>query len=364
MTEAVGRRRVRVLAAAALLLVLALLAALAVRPASAARLTLTGAQITTASARPCAATALAAATPTTSGASSTQVVLSEVPAACRGLVATVRLFAADGTALAGGDTSATLASAATTTVTVPVYPPSRVAGVAVTVGTWGLPATWTAVTGSVSGPVTPGPATTFGTLTWTQVASSGTQACVSVPVSATAGSTWRIDLNLAQRPFNGVTSGAGFIVSPWWAGVTSTTPVNGVVSVAPRPGMESLAGGQTTVTICHYGLPAPQHDAALTYTQTPGTPTGTADFACMVVGIAVTGSPQFYAGWRTDVDVAPLVAFFAARGRTADLRTLAVGGNYSVAAQGGTVYRVTPTAWDTWGVRDDAPRSFQVCLRP
>jgi hypothetical protein len=248
---------------------------------------------------------------------------------------------------------------------VPAYAPSRVAGVAVTVGTWGLPATWTASTGSVSGPVTPGPGTTFGTPTWTQVASSGTQACVSVPVTPSTGGAWRVDLHLSQRPFNGLTSGSGFVVSPWWAAVRSTTPVDGVVSVAPRAGYEQMGAGQTTtVQICHYDLPAPQHDPALTYTQTPGTPAGSADYACLPVTLAVSGTPQFYAGWRTDVDIAPLIAFFTSRGRTPDLRTLTVGGNYSVAAQGGTVYRVTPTAWDTWGVRDDTPRAFQVCLRP
>ncbi len=39
-------------------------------------------------------------------------------------------------------------------------------------------------------------------------------------------------------------------------------------------------------------------------------------------------------------------------------------GNYTLAQLSGTVYRVTPTAWDTWGVRDDSPQSVQVCVQP
>lgn len=347
--------------AALLVVVVAVLAALALAPASAARLAVRGPSVTTGSAAPCAATAFGAAAGTASASgTATQVVLSDVPAACRGQVATVRLFAADGTALAGTDVSATL-TAASTAVTVPSYATSRVAGVAVTVGTWSLPVTWTAPAGVPGGPVTPGSGTSFGSLTWSQLASSGTQACVTVDVSGASGTSWRIDLHLQQRPFNGVTSGAGFSVSPWWAGVLDPAPVDGVVSVGARPGQASFATASATVTICHYGLPAPTYDPGLTYTQTTGTVTGTGAWACQSTTVAVTGTPQFYAGWRADVDVAPLVAWFAARGMRADLGTLRAQGNYTLAAQGGTTYRVTPTAWDTWGVRDDTPRTVDLC---
>jgi hypothetical protein len=354
--------RARLVAPAALVaVVLALLAALALSPASAARLPVAARQITTAAAAPCTAAALGATAGGTS-ASTTQVVLSGIPAGCRGKVATLRLFAADGTALAGADTSVALPAAATATVTVPSYATSRVAGVAVTVGGWAVPATWTPRT--PAGPVTPGPGTTFGTVTWSQLASSGTQACVSVPVSGAAGTVWRVDLHLDQRPFNGVTSGSGFQVqSPWWGQVLSATPSGGVVSVGGRPGSETLAAGETiTVTVCHYALPAPVHDPALPYTQVSAAPDGNVGYACFAATVGVTGTPQFYAGWRADVDVAPLVAWFAARGRTVDLADLTVPGSYALEARGGTVYRVTPTAWDTWGVRDDTTRTFDVCL--
>lgn len=356
-----GRRR---LALAVALVALAALAAGALHPASAARLPLTGARLTTAAAAPCATGTLAAAAPGTAR-TATQVVLSDVPAACRGRAATVRLYAADGTPLAAADTTVTLAAAASSTVTVPAYAPARVAGVAVTVGTWALPARWAAAAGG-TGPVTPGPGTTLGELTWSQLASSGTQACVTVPVTAAAGAVWRVDLHLDQRPYAGLTSGAGFVVmDPWWARVLDDRPVDGVVSVGPRPGDEALATGRrATVTICHYDLPAPAPDPALTYTQTVGVPAGSRAYACLPVTVGVSGTPELYAGWRTDVDVAPLVAFLTARGAVPDLRTLAVGGNYAVEAVGGTVYRVTPTGWDTWAVRDDTARTFQVCLRP
>ncbi|WP_217616303.1 hypothetical protein [Cellulomonas sp. GbtcB1] len=350
--------------AALVLAVVAVLAALALAPASAAGLAVRGPSVTTGSAAPCAATALGAAAGTaTASGTATQVVLSGVPAACRGQVATLRLYAADGTALATADASATLAASSTTAVAVPSYAATRVAGVAVTVGTWSLPVTWTAPAGTASGPVTPGSGTTLGTLTWSQLASSGTQACVTVDVSGASGTSWRIDLHLQQRPFNGVASGSGFSVSPWWAGVLDPTPVDGVVSVGARPAQAAFATASATVTICHYGLPAPAYDPALTYTQTAGAVTGTGAWACQSTTVQVAGTPQFYAGWRADVDVAPLVAWFTARGMRADLTTLTPQGNYTLAARGGTTYRVTPTAWDTWGVRDDTPRTFQLCAR-
>ena len=360
MTAIVRRRT---LALAALGLVVLAVVVLALRPASAARLPLTGAQIMTARAAPCSAASIGAAAGGT-GTGSTQVVLTGVPEGCRGRAATVRLFAADGTALAAADTAVTLAATTSTTVTVPAYTPARVGGVAVTVGTWSLPTTWTAPSGSVAGPVTPGAGTAFGPVTWSQVASSGTQACVSVPVSAAPGTPWRVDLHLDQRPFNGLTSGAGFVVSPWWARLASTTPVAGVVSVVGGPGYETLAAGQSvTVKACHYDLPVPAYDPALAYAQTIGTPTGSGAYACLPVTVGVSGTPQFFAGWRNDVDLAPLVAWMTARGGAPDLRTVSVPGSFAAESRGAGVVRVTPTGWDTWGVRDDTARAFQVCVR-
>ncbi|HEY0215799.1 MAG TPA: hypothetical protein VGC57_05355 [Cellulomonas sp.] len=358
-----GRRGI---VAALLSALVVLVGAAGLAPASAARLTLSAHQLTAVSAAPCSAATIAARVGTTSGTSSTQVVLSSVPTGCRGRTAAVRLYGQNGTPLATVDTAVTLAAADTTTVTVPSYSATAVYGVALTVETWTLPTSWTTPTGLVTGPVTPGPGTTFDSTTWTQVASSGTQACVTVQVSGTTGTVWRVDLHTDQRPFNGVTTGAGFQVhSPWWGRLLTADPVNNVISVGGRAGYETLTTGQpVTVTVCNYQLPAPVHDAALSYSQSSQAVTGNVGHACMATTVGVTGTAQFYAGWRADVDVQPLVSFFAARGITANAADVTVQGNYTIVRGTGTVFRVTPTAWDTWGVRDDTTQTFQVCLNP
>ncbi|WHP19072.1 hypothetical protein [Cellulomonas sp. ES6] len=358
------RRAAAVVAATAGLLVLLLLT-----PASAARLLLSSGGLTTAAAAPCTTAALAAGTGGASGTLTT-VVLSGVPAACRGQQATLRLHTADGTPLAASDASVTLAAADTTTVTVPAYAASRVAGVALTVGTWGVPVTWAAPQAGPSGPVTPGPGTVFGPLRWTVLPQSGTQACVVVPVSGDAGTTWRIDLHLDQRPFNGVADGSGFEVhTPYWAKVLDPRPVDGVVQVGGvasggMPGAAVLQAGQSfEVEICHYRLPAPAYDPALTYSQTSTAVTGSAYDACFTTTVRVTGTPQFFAGWRADVDLEPLQTFFAASGRSLDTSRIRTStGELSVAPLGGTVYRVTPRqGWSALGIRDDVPQTFGIC---
>lgn len=354
---------------AILLAAVVALVVLLLSPASAARLNLSVRPLTVVDVTGCTTSSLVATAGVSSG-TSTQVVLSGVPAACQGKAATLRLYAADGTALATADTSATLVTAGSTTVAVPSYAVDRVAGMALTVGTWGVPVTWTAPTSVVSGPVTPGAGTTFGALTWDRLVVSGEHACVSVPVSGTAGTTWRIDLHLDQRPFNGLTSGSGFVVSPYWAKVQNPTPVGGVVSIVgdPRPevpGADTIQAGQTfTVSICHYQLPPPSYDPALSYTQTSAAATGNVGWACFATTIAVSGTPQFFAGWRAEVDVAPLAAWFAAQSpaRTVQLSTVQMSqGGYALTALGGTRFRVEPTGWTTAGVRDGSPQTFSLC---
>lgn len=206
------------------------------------------------------------------------------------------------------------------------------------------------------------------------MADSGSQACVVVPVSGSAGaagstgSPWRIDLNLGQRPFNGVATSAGFSLAPAdKARFLSATPVDGVLSVVGKPGWETVAAGQTlTVTICNWNLPFPVYDPALTYTQTLGAPTGDRWTACLPVTLSVSGTPQFYAGWRTDVDITPLLDFVRARNGTPVVESLynQNTGDVEIVHQGGTVYRVQPASgWGVRGVRDDTPRVLNLCLR-
>lgn len=354
------RRSAAVVAAAATVLVVLLLA-----PASAARLTVTSARLTTLSDRPCSTAPITAGTGGARGTVTT-VVLSGVPAACRGQLATLRVYASDGTALAAVDTTATLGAGDSTTVTVPSYTASRAAGVALTVGSWGLPVTWTAPAGP-SGPVTPGPGTTLGDLRWTLVSESGSQACVVVPVTAAQGA-WRIDLNVAERPFNGVATAAQFqLQDNDKVQFVSTQPRDGVLSVVGKPGWQTLRAGQTlTVQICNWNLPFPAYDPALTYTQSVGAVTGSAWDACLPVTLGVVGTPDFYAGWQADVDIAPLAAYFRATSERTTIRldTLAVRstGDLRLSPLGGTVYRLAPGAgWGAFGLRDGEPKTVSVC---
>jgi hypothetical protein len=355
------RTGVTVLVAALVMVVLAGLG-----PASAARLAITSAPLTTASAAPCTAGTIAGRAGTVTNGSSTQVVLSAVPAACQGRPVVVRVYAADGTPLATSDTSATLTATDTTTVTVPAFAAANAAGVAVTVSTWALGTVWSGTQTTPAGPVTPGPGTSFDQTTWTQVSTSGTQACVTVQVSGTAGTVWRVDLHTDQRPFNGVTTGSGFQVhSPWWGQKLTADPVNGVLSIGGGPGREARTAGETiTVTICNYNLPAPVYDPTLTYRQSTAAPYGNEGYTCMETTVGVTGTPQFYAGWKAEVDVQPLVDFLAARGRTASAANATTQGNRVLTYLGGTRVRVAPSAWDTSGVRDDTTQTFLVCLQP
>lgn len=335
-------------------------------PASAAQLGITARPITLAEATGCTTSAITGTAGAATGTTATTVVLSGVPAACQGKVATLRLYAADGTALATTDTSVTLTTTGTT-VTVPSYTVSRAAGVALTIGTWGVPVTWVVPAGS-GGPVTPGAGTSFGTLQWTLVNESGSQACVVVPVSGAAGTVWQIDLHLDQRPFNGLTTGSGFVLSDYnTAKLVSTTPQNGILSVVGKPGWETLKAGQTlSISICNWNLPFPAYDPALTYTQTLGAVTGDRWTACLPVTVGVTGTPQFYAGWRTDVDVTPLLEYIRARQGTPVPSSLynQNTGDVDVVALGGTVYRVQPkSGWGARGIRDDSPVVLNLCMR-
>lgn len=345
--------------------VVAALAVLLLTPASAARLSVSAGAITTLTARPCTTSAVTAGTGGASG-TVTRVVLSSVPAGCRGLPATLRVYAVDGTPLAAADTTVTLAAADTTTVTVPAYATSRAAGVALTVGSWGVPVTWSAPA-APTGPVTPGPGTTFGPLRWTLVSESGSQACVEVPVTGSDG-PWRIDLHLGERPFNQVASSAQFQLSDGkQVQFLRAEPQDGVLSVVGKPGWQTLKAGQTlTVSICNWHLPFPAYDPALTYTQSTGAVSGSGWYACMPVTLAVSGTPQFYAGWRFDVDVAPLAQFFrgSAEQTTIRLDTLTVRdtGDVTLTPLGGTVYRVAPgSGWVAFGLRDGEPKTLNLC---
>ncbi len=307
---------------------------------------------------------------TTSG-SSTQVTLTGLPAACLGRPATVRLYAPDGTALTTADTAATLpAAGSTATLTVPAYLTSAVGGVALSIGTWGVATTWAAPTvAPTTDPVTAGPDTAVSAQVWPVLATSGTQFCSTTVVTTTSATpvVWRLDLHVTQRPFNGAAAASSYqLNSEVGVQFLSAQAVDGVLSVGGTTTGDGVdhrrisAGQSLTVKVCNYGAPAPAYDPTLVYTVSAAAPSGSRYYACMTMTVSVTGTGQFYVGWRADVDVAPLRSFIAAAGGSpGDPR---VSGSLTATALGGTVWRVVPTAWDTTAVRDGVSQSFPVCM--
>lgn len=129
--------------AVALAALCAVLTVLGLSTASAATLPLSGARLTVFGAADRCTSAVVAAPGTTSGGTSTQVVLTGLGTACAGRAVQLRLWGTAG-ALAAGDTMATLPSTGTSaTLTVPTYTVSAVRGMALAIGTWGIATTWT-----------------------------------------------------------------------------------------------------------------------------------------------------------------------------------------------------------------------------
>lgn len=131
--------------AVAVLMALVVLLGLVLRPSSAARLTLNPARMTTVSVADRCTDSVAATDGEAVAGEVTTVKLTGLGSACAGQELALTLFGGDGAAL----TSTTTALAAelddSATVIVPAYTPADVAGAAVTLGTWGVPATWTSV---------------------------------------------------------------------------------------------------------------------------------------------------------------------------------------------------------------------------
>ena len=131
------------LGAAAFLLMLVMLLALTARPGSAAQLALLPGSTTSLSIADRCTEAVTATHETVAAGEVSTVTMTGLGAACGGRDLALTLFGADGKAL----TTATMPLAAdtgdSTTVPVPAYAPADVAGITVTIGTWGVPAHWT-----------------------------------------------------------------------------------------------------------------------------------------------------------------------------------------------------------------------------
>ena len=140
------------LVAVAVLLVLVVLLGLALRPAHAAQLSLTAGNITNVSVSDRCTETVAATHGTSTGGAATTVRVTGMGEACGGRDLALTLYGQDGAVVTS--TTSTLAADATdaTTLIVPEYAPASVAGAAVTIGTWGVPASWT-YTPPVSSPL-------------------------------------------------------------------------------------------------------------------------------------------------------------------------------------------------------------------
>ena len=239
---------------AVLLLVNVVIAGLALSPASAAQLSLSTRMLGAFVLERCTSTALPATSGTVAAGSSTQVVLSSIPPACRGKQASLRLFGSSGAALAASDTVVTLpASSATATVTVPSYPVAQASGLALTIATWGVPTTWTAaavplpgVTCTVPGnPAATCAATVTGGTSWGYPTATDFLRTVTISTTSTTPVPWQLTLNLSDPglPFlaRTLTDGQGGLVlagtsgcaaSPRTVTVTGTTAWGGYDQVA------------------------------------------------------------------------------------------------------------------------------------
>ena len=137
-----GRVRLRYRAAAvALALTVAVLLAVALRPAAAAQLPLRPTTMTNVSVADRCTPAVAVANGVT-GAQATTVVVTGLGTRCGGRAVALTLFGSNGAALTSAKTTLPAGASGSITVTVPVYSPSAVSGAAVTIGTWGVPASW------------------------------------------------------------------------------------------------------------------------------------------------------------------------------------------------------------------------------
>ena len=129
--------------AAALLTALVLLLVFAVHPGAAAQLPLQSGSISSDSVSERCTPAVTATNGVTTASQASTVTVSGLGIACAGRELALTLFDDDGAAVATGTTILGADPSGSATVAVSDYAPADVAGVAVTIGTWGVPGLWT-----------------------------------------------------------------------------------------------------------------------------------------------------------------------------------------------------------------------------
>lgn len=321
----------------------------------AAALTLTGGSIGSYSVTgrcTSAVTGFTNGTPTSTG-SATSVVMT-IPAGCHDVAGQMRLVGIAGAT----DITFTVPAPGATTVTVPVpggFQASSVTGVALTLGTWGMPTQWTytpPVAPPSAGPISAGSTNTVLTQTW-QLLDGGMRFCVDIAVSSSTTGRWVINLNINERPFNGATSG---FEMPGYVKLVSATPVGGVLQLE-RAG----ANGDRaeSFSLC-MNTPPPVYDPTLVYTVNQGPVVGDTGNACITSTVTVTGTPTFYAGWRADIDMSAAIALVSSGGQTFS-GVYASGDSFTLLPLTANVWQVSGAHYGNYGIRDGMTRTVVLC---
>ena len=254
--------------ALALLAVLVLLLALALRPAAAAQLPLNPVTMTHVSAADRCTEFVETTHGTITAGQATTVKVIGLGDGCGGRDLALTLYGADGEALTSATTPLSADAQDSATVIVPTYAPDDVTGAAVTIGTWGVPATWIYTPPAASQLVT---CTVLNDPTGTKtcevkdlrIESWGYPqpdhynfyATVTSP-SASADTEWQLSINLADPAFDVQTSladSSGDVgLAPGWS--CSSMPM---LELRGRAEVNSqYVGGDRSVTVWLQGMSA------------------------------------------------------------------------------------------------------------
>ena len=251
------------------LMVFVVLLAFSARPGAAAQLSLLPGSLTSLSLSERCTQALTATHDTATTGEASTVTVSGLGAACAGRDLDLTLYGSDGEALTAVSTSLAADTGASTTVMVPAYTPTQVAGIAATVGTWGVPAAWT-----YTPPVTPSELVSCTVLN----DPTGTKTCQATDLrieawgypqadnfnffatvtspSESEDVEWQLTINLADPEFqllaNRADSNNAVTLAPEWS--CASMPVlelRGQAAVSTK-----YVGGGKTVTVWLHGMAA------------------------------------------------------------------------------------------------------------
>jgi hypothetical protein len=243
--------------------------------------------------------------------------------------------------------------------------PSNVTAAFVFINNWSLPATWSYTpTTSPYSPVYISPTTpnTTVNVTWTQ--NAPTQFCGAFNVTSTSSTAvaWQVVLSVNNPPFNTDLNTGDYQFTPFNGyQFVSTTPVNGLFYIVGNMTGTSTVSSSAPInfTICDYSSPAPvvSTNPAVVYITTQTQAPTASYYVCKTEQVSVTGSPLFV-GWQTNIDVSDLRALYIPG--TGGQEQGPFGG-FSATHVSGNTYTISGTGYNTQGVNNTNPVSFQIC---